>query len=228
MGDILENVDRVRERIAAALERSGRSGQGVTIVGITKTFGPEAVNALIDAGVKDVGENRVQEFLAKRDVVGPGCRWHLVGHLQRNKAPKVVGRFYAVHSVDSLRIAEALDRLGAEGGVRTRVFLQVNTSAEQTKYGFPVEEAVEGALRVAELANMELLGLMTIGPVSVDPAGTRHCFRTLHRLREEINGSLEIPLADLSMGMSEDFEIAIEEGATVVRLGRVLLGERRP
>jgi len=228
MVEIRENVARVRERVAAALERSGRSGQEVTIVGITKTFGPEAVNALIDAGVTDVGENRVQEFLAKRDAVGPRCRWHLVGHLQRNKASKVVGRFHAVHSIDSLRIAEALDRLGAECGARTRVFLQVNTSAEQTKYGFPVEEAAEGALRVAELANLEFLGLMTIGPVSVDPATTRACFRTLRRLREDIEKSLKTPLADLSMGMSEDFEIAIEEGATVIRLGRVLLGERRP
>jgi pyridoxal phosphate enzyme (YggS family) len=223
---IRDNVARVRERVVGALERSGRSGEHVTIVGVTKTFGPEIVDELVRAGIADIAENRLQEFLAKRDRVGEACRWHLVGHLQRNKATKAIGQFHRVHSIDSVRIAEALDRLGRERGVVTKGYVQVNTSRESTKHGFTVAEAVEAAAAIDELANVELDGLMTIGPVSMDEDDTRGCFRTLYRLREQIDRVLQRHLPELSMGMSGDFETAIEEGATVLRLGRVLTGER--
>lgn len=226
MSSIRDNVLRVRERIDAALERAGRSGERVTIVGVTKTFGPDVVDALIDAGIGDIGENRVQEFLAKYREVERTCSWHLVGHLQRNKATKVIGKFFCIQSLDSVRLAETLDRLGGEQGVRTRAFLQVNTSVEESKYGVPADAAGELAAVIAALPNIDLDGLMTIGPVTMDPVQTRKCFKQLYRLREEINRFLDPPLAGLSMGMSGDFEMAIEEGATVVRLGRILTGER--
>jgi pyridoxal phosphate enzyme (YggS family) len=146
--------------------------------------------------------------------------------LQRNKATKVIGRFHLIQSLDSERLAASLDKLGAERGVRTAALLQVNTSGESSKHGFPLEEARDAALKIEQLANVEFEGLMTIGPTSMDPGATRECFRRLYRLRETINRDLGRPLAELSMGMSGDFETAVEEGATIVRLGRILTGER--
>lgn len=226
MSSVRDNVLRVQERLERALERAGRSGERVTIVAVTKTFGPDVVNAVIEAGIEDIGENRVQELLVKQEAVKRPCRWHLVGHLQRNKATKVAGTVHCIQSLDSIRLAETLDRLGRERGVRIRGFLQVNTSVEASKHGFGVDEAVDGAAEIAAMSSIDLNGLMTIGPVSMDPVVTRECFRRLRRLREEINRAVERPLTELSMGMSGDFEAAVEEGATVVRLGRVLTGER--
>lgn len=226
MEKIRDNVLRVRERVQSTLERCGRAGDSVTIVGVTKTWGPEVVDALVQAGIGDIGENKIQEFLGKRDRVTNPCRWHLVGHLQRNKATKAIGAFSCIQSVDSVRIAGALDRLGAERGIRTPVFLQVNTSGEPNKHGFAADEAVERADELSALAHIEVSGLMTIGPVSMDPAETRACFRRLFELRERINRSTKCAPTHLSMGMTGDFEIAIEEGATVVRLGTILTGER--
>lgn len=226
MDSIRDNVMRAREQIAAALERSGRSGDNVTLVGVTKTWGADMVDALVEAGVEDVGENRIQEFLEKQGHVSHKCRWHMIGHLQSNKAVKAVGRFHCIQSLDSLRIAGTLDRLGRERGIATRALLQVNTSGESSKHGFTGDAAEEGAAQIAALGAIELEGLMTIGPVTMDPAGTRLCFRRLFGLRERIRRTTGLPLPELSMGMSGDFEMAIEEGATVVRLGTVLTGTR--
>ncbi len=226
MDSIRDNVMRARERIAAALERSGRSGDNVTLVGVTKTWGADMVDALVGAGIEDIGENRIQEFLEKQGHVSCKCRWHMIGHLQRNKAVKAVGCFHCVQSLDSVRIAGALDRLGRERGVTTRALLQVNTSGESSKHGFAEDAAGDGAAQIAALGAIDLVGLMTIGPVTMDPAGTRQCFRRLFGLRERIRHSTGLQLPELSMGMSGDFEMAIEEGATVVRLGTVLTGTR--
>lgn len=228
MTSIRDNVLRVQERVADALDRAGRSGDRVTVVGVAKTWGPEMVDALVDAGIGDVGENRIQEFLGKCERVNRPCRWHMVGHLQRNKATKAIGRFHYIQSLDSVRLAEALSRLGDERGLSTRALLQVNTSREPSKYGLSAEEAEEAAATIAQLPAINLEGLMTIGPVSIDPSETRRCFQDLYRLRERINRSLEAPLRELSMGMSGDFEAAIEEGATIIRLGTVLTGPRKP
>lgn len=226
MGTIADNVARVRERIEGALARCGRPQGAVTIVAVTKTFGADVVNEVIDAGIADVGENRVQEFLAKRDAVTKPCRWHLVGHLQRNKATKTIGAFHMIQSIDGVRIAQTLDRLGSERGIDTRVLLEVNTSGEEGKHGVTPGEAADVAAEVGALRHVTLDGLMTIGPVSVDPVDTRRCFRLLFGLRERIRAASGLPLPELSMGMTGDFEIAVEEGATIVRLGRVITGER--
>jgi pyridoxal phosphate enzyme (YggS family) len=228
MRDAIEtNVDRVRRRIAGACSRSGRDAAGVTIVGVTKTFGPGVVDALVEAGVGDIGENRIQEFLEKCPLVTRSCRWHFIGTLQRNKATKAVGRFELIQSVDNLELARTLDRIGRERGISTRVLLEVNTSAEPSKHGFAPGELPEAARIASGLKTLSLEGLMTVGPLTDDESAVRASFALLRDLRDRAQDELGRPLAHLSMGMSDDFEIAVEEGATIIRLGRVLLGNRR-
>lgn len=224
---IQQNLQDVRERIDRACSRVGRSPDDVTIVAVTKTHGPDVVDAVVAAGIEDVGENRVQEFLAKANDVTRPCRWHLIGTLQSNKAVKAIGRFTMVHSIDRPKIAQALSRLGVEHDVETRVLIEVRTTNEPTKHGFAADEVPDVAAMIAELPALRLEGLMTLGPLTDDMTAIRRAFQTLFRLKEKLEGSLDRPLPHLSMGMSDDFEIAVEEGSTMVRLGRVLLGSRR-
>lgn len=221
-----QKIDRVRERIGGALERSGRGNENVRIVGVTKTMGHERVLELIRCGITDIGENRIQEFLEKSERVDLPCNWHLIGTLQRNKAGKAIGRFALIQSLDSMKLARTLNRLGGEHNQVTRVLVEVNTSGETTKHGFAPEETEACIGEIAELPYLELAGLMTIGPFTDDTAAQRRAFRSLFDIRGRLERSLSISLPELSMGMSDDFEIAVEEGATIVRLGRVLLGER--
>ncbi|UCF06013.1 MAG: YggS family pyridoxal phosphate-dependent enzyme [bacterium] len=225
---IRDNLERVRERISEAAHKAGRSESEITIVGVTKTFGPEVVTAAVEAGIEDIGENRIQEFLAKSTEVGVPCRWHLVGHLQTNKVNKAVGRFELIHSVDSLKLAEKLSVVGMERGVATKILLEVNTSGETSKYGFAPEEIVEVSDQIILKRGLTLKGLMTVGPWVADTAVVAKAFETLRRCKEEIeNKSTDYnSIQHLSMGMTDDFEIAIAEGSTMVRLGRVLFGER--
>ncbi|UCH84944.1 MAG: YggS family pyridoxal phosphate-dependent enzyme [Candidatus Latescibacterota bacterium] len=224
--EIAENLLRVQERVRGACDRSQRRYEDVTIVGITKTFGPDRVDALVQAGIENVGENRVQEFLDKKPRVTMPCRWHLVGTLQRNKATKVIGQFELIHSVDRIKLAETLSRLGSERARSTHILLEVNTSGESTKHGFGPDEVADVVGRVDEMPRLELDGLMTIGPFTDDLVRVRRAFQRLKRLKEDAERALGRNLRHLSMGMTDDFEIAIEEGATLIRLGRVLLGER--
>lgn len=223
---VQQNVDRVRGRIKTALDRSGRGGSRVTVVGVTKTMGFERVLELVRAGIDDIGENRIQEFLDKSPRVTLPCNWHLIGTLQRNKATKAIGRFALIHSLDSVKLAQALSRLSGERNTVTRALLEVNTSGEATKHGFSPEELEERAGEIAILPALEIAGLMTIGPFTDDANLQRRAFKKLFDLRERLERSLSLDLPELSMGMSDDFEVAVEEGATIVRLGRVLLGER--
>jgi pyridoxal phosphate enzyme (YggS family) len=226
MPSIADNIARVRERVRAALERAGRGANDVTVVAVTKTFGAEVVREVIRGGILDIGENRVQELVAKQEEIGDACRWHLVGPLQRNKAGKVVGRVVLIHSIDGVRIAETVDRVARARGQRVSVLLEVNTSGEASKHGVAPEEAVHVAEAIVRLESVDLDGVMTIGPASTDIAETRACFRTLVGLARELRAATGRKLPVISMGMSEDFEIAIEEGATLIRLGRVITGER--
>ena len=225
---IRENLDLVRGRIAAAAARAGRDPAAITIVAVTKTHGPETVTAAIEAGLADVGENKVQEFLAKSSEVKLPCRWHLVGHLQTNKVAKVIGRFALIQSVDSLRLAEHLSAAGARAGVTTDILLEVNTSGEEAKYGMPPDEVAEACGPIAKLPNIRIRGLMTVGPLAGDAGAIAAAFANLRRLKEEIEAArIEgVSMEHLSMGMTDDFEIAIAEGSTMIRLGRVLFGER--
>ena len=221
--DLADRVAEVRERIRAAVARGGH-GQNVTLIAVTKTYGPDAVLSAWEAGITDVGENRVQEALSKMGEVTVPVRWHLIGHLQRNKA-KVVDRFEMVHSVDSSRLADAVTRVGEERGSAIRSLMQVNVSGEDTKGGLSPAEADREGERWLGLRGLRVEGVMTMAPLDADERTLRETFRGARRVRERL-ASLGHPAAELSMGMSNDYEIAVEEGATMVRLGTVLFGAR--
>ena len=221
--DLADRVAEVRGRIEAAVARGGH-GQPVTIVAVTKTYGPDAANAAWEAGITDVGENKVQEALAKMAGVVVPVRWHLIGHLQRNKA-KSVDRFAMVHSVDSGRLADAVARVGDERGTPVRALMQVNVSGEESKGGLrPDEVGAEGA-RWLGLRGLHVAGVMTMAPFDADERMLRQTFARTRVVLDELV-AIGHPATELSMGMSNDYEIAVEEGATMVRLGTVLFGAR--
>jgi pyridoxal phosphate enzyme (YggS family) len=221
--DLADRVAEVRGRIAKAVVRGGY-GQPVTIVAVTKTYGPEAAAAAWDAGIQDVGENKVQEALSKMDAVAVPVRWHLIGHLQRNKA-KSVDRFALVHSIDSGRLADAVARVGDDRGTPIRALMQVNVVGEESKGGLSPEEAdVEGS-RWLGLRGLRVEGVMTMAPFDADERTLRNVFSGARSVRERLQ-AIGHPAVELSMGMSNDYEIAVEEGATMVRLGTVLFGAR--
>jgi hypothetical protein len=214
------NIKEVEKRIGRACEKAGRSPDEVTLVAVTKTFPPEAVRAAFAAGLRNFGENRVQEAKAKLPELdlNPRPTWHMVGHLQTNKAKEALRLFDIIHSVDSIRLAQELSRK-AEGKIP--ILLEVNISAEGSKYGFSEEELSQAIEQISPLPNLELRGLMTMAPIAADPEEVRPFFRKLRQLRDSLG------LAYLSMGMTDDFEVAIEEGATIVRIGRAIFGERK-
>lgn len=220
-------VAEVREGIERARARAGRTDE-VTLVAVTKTHPPEVVQAAIAAGLADVGENRVQEMEDKVAVVGRrAVRWHLIGHLQRNKAGKAVELADLVHSLDSVRLAEALSREAQRAGATIGALVQVNTSGEESKFGLAADEAVEAVGRMAELPGLRLEGMMTMAPFTDDEGVIRRTFAAARRLRDE--AARQVPAFSgrhLSMGMSNDYEIAVEEGSTLVRVGSTLFGER--
>jgi pyridoxal phosphate enzyme (YggS family) len=220
-------VAEVRERIEAARTRAGRT-QPVTLVAVTKTHPAEMVEAAIRAGVTDVGENRVQELEEKVGAVGrDAVRWHLIGHLQRNKAGKALPLVDLVHSVDSLRLAEALSAAAEKAGVTVRALAQVNVSGEETKGGFEGPGAIDEIGRATELPGIEIVGMMTMAPLTDDLHLIRRTFRAARDLWEEAARQLpRFRAEELSMGMSNDFEVAVEEGATLVRVGSSIFGER--
>jgi len=224
-GALPERLAHVRAEIARRQAIAGRT-HPVTIVAVTKGFGLDAVAAALDAGLTDLGENRVQEALQKLDTpAGRRATWHLIGHLQRNKAKLVAGRFALVHSVDSAALAEELDQRAAAQGARQRVLLQVNVAGEAQKSGCAPAEAPAVARRLAALPHLMLEGLMTIAPFTDAPDVLRRTFRGLRELRDALQEE-GLWLPTLSMGMSADYGTAVEEGATVIRLGTVLFGPR--
>ena len=224
-GALPERLAHVRAEIARRQAIAGRT-HPVTIVAVTKGFGLDAVAAALDAGLTDLGENRVQEALDKIDTpAGRRATWHLIGHLQRNKAKHVAGRFAVVHSLDSVALAEELDRRTGAAGGRQRVLLQVNVAGEAQKSGCAPADAPAVARRVAGLPHLALEGLMTIAPFTDAEDVQRRTFRGLRELRDALQEE-GLWLPTLSMGMSADYGPAVEEGATVIRLGTVLFGPR--
>ncbi len=217
---IPDNLRRVRERIAAACERAGRSPDEVTLVAVTKGFPAAAVAEAYDAGLRDFGENRVQEAVPKIEALaasGRSPRWHLVGHLQTNKVKLAVGLFAILHSVDSVRLAQAISRHARKA---VPILLEVNVAQEASKFGFSPQELPSALDEIARLPKLEVRGLMTVAPLTDDPETVRPVFRRLRELRDAA------ALQELSMGMTDDFEVAIEEGATMVRVGRAIFGPR--
>ena len=218
-----ERVAEIRARIDAAAKRGGH-GQSVTIVAVTKTHGPEAVTAAFEAGLPDIGENRVQEALGKIDQVTAPVRWHLIGHLQRNKV-RSLDRFSLFHALDSSRLADAVNRFGEERGSAIEVLMQVNPVKEETKGGYDMSAVAAESSRLAGLKGLRVKGAMTVARLGADESELRRTFAAVRETRD-ILASSGHPATELSMGMSDDFEIAVEEGATMVRLGSLLFGAR--
>lgn len=228
MSTIAENVERVLERIAASAERAGRSPAGIVLVAVSKTRTASEVEQALRAGITVLGENRVQEAAQKIPQVGLGAEWHMVGHLQTNKARSALGLFDLIHSVDSLRLAEALSRCATDLDRQASVLIQVNTSGEPSKFGVEPEAALDLVGAASRLPSVRVKGLMTIGTFLPDPEDVRPCFARLRALGEEIEraGIRQAEMAYLSMGMTGDFEAAIEEGANMVRVGTAIFGQR--
>jgi PLP dependent protein len=212
--DLAERVAQVRRRV----------GQDVTIIAVTKTYGPDAVEAAWRSGLRDVGENRVQEAVAKMAATQVPVRWHLIGHVQRNKVKEVDG-FALVHSVDSARLADALDEFGVARARAVDVLLQVNTSGELSKYGWAPEDLRAEAERLVERPGVRVRGIMTMAPLDAPVDVLRATFRGAREALAVVRDAGH-PATELSMGMSNDFELAVEEGATMVRLGTILFGAR--
>lgn len=226
MSTIRENYFNVMQRIERAAQRAGRDPKEVKLVAVSKTVEVERIREAIDAGVSILGENYVQEARKKIEEIGRQVEWHFIGHLQTNKAKYAVRLFDLIHSVDSLPLAEELDRRAQKENQIIKVMIEVNLSGEASKFGTEEEKAFELAKEICRLKNLSLIGLMTMPPYFDSPELSRPYFIQLRQLKERLE-KVGIPLKELSMGMSNDFEIAIEEGATYVRVGTAIFGPRK-
>lgn len=226
--EIAENIARVRATIAHAAERVGRTADEITLVAVSKTKPIELVQVAYNQSITNFGENRVQEALAKIEAFHPAdVSWHMIGHLQTNKSAKVVGAFALIHSVDNLHLAQTLNRHAKAHALRQAILLQVNVAGEASKEGMTPEETPTLARQIASLPHLEIRGLMTIAPLVQNPEEVRPVFRGLRLLRDQLRDALaDVNWSHLSMGMTDDYQIAIEEGATIVRVGRAIFGAR--
>lgn len=226
---VRENLLRVQERLAQAAARAGRRAEDITLIGVSKTHPASAIREAYEAGTRHFGENRIQEWEGKRaGTEGLAATWHLIGHLQSNKAARAARLFHSVDSVDDLGLAQRLDRARAEAGItgRLRVLIEVRVAPEETKSGVEIAELPALAEKTAQLPRLQLAGLMCIPPFLENPEQARPHFKNLRVLRDQLTEELGMALPVLSMGMSHDFEVAIEEGATEVRVGTALFGTR--
>lgn len=217
----MQSLTTVQNKIAEAAKRSGRDPSEITLVAVTKTHGADVINEAVAAGVTDIGENKVQEILAKYDDVTSGVRWHLIGHLQTNKVKSIVDKVCMIHSVDSLHLAEEINKRCKAIGKTMDILIQVNAAGEEQKSGVAPKDVLPLYNEVSKLENLRVRGLMQIAPETDNPESIRKYFKEVKEIFDSIPG-----LDVLSMGMSGDYEIAIEEGATMVRIGSAIFGER--
>ncbi len=223
---IAENLERVRAHISDAAHRAGRAEEAVHLVAVSKTWPASAVQEAAAAGQLDFGENRVQELLEKAPACPSELIWHLIGHLQGNKVRKALPLSALIHSVDSQKLAEEISRIAGELELTARILLQVNVASDDAKFGFPVEEIRRKFEGIARLPHIEIKGLMTVPPFEENPEKVRPHFAALRKLRDSLANEHGQSLSELSMGMSHDFEGAIAEGATLVRVGSAIFGTR--
>ncbi|MDB5053595.1 MAG: YggS family pyridoxal phosphate enzyme [Bacilli bacterium] len=222
-----ERIESVERRIVAACARSGRKREEVQIIAVTKYVTEKITGEVIRSGLNKVGENRWQDAQAKWEAFATEAEWHFIGHLQTNKVRDVIGKFQYIHSLDRLTLAEELNKKALSLGIQVNCFIQLNVSGEETKYGLPPDQLFTFAEQLSKLSALNIVGLMTMAPHEEEAEKVRPVFRELRNLRDELNSrqifTCEIP--HLSMGMSNDFEVAIEEGATWIRLGSILVGK---
>ena len=226
MEEVGANLEMVQSRIAAAVAKSGRSADDVQLIAVSKKQDAEKVRAAFDAGQAIFGESRVQEARVKIPLLPGAVRWHFIGHLQKNKIRHALPLFELFHSVDSLALAKDIERIAAEEGVRPRVLLEINVAGEGSKIGFSPDAVVDAMEPLLQLGRLEIEGLMAIPPLAPEAEASRPFFVMLRELRDRLEHDFGIGLPQLSMGMSNDYEIAIEEGATLVRVGTAIFGER--
>jgi pyridoxal phosphate enzyme (YggS family) len=232
-GAIQPRLEHVRERITNAAERSGRPPETIQLIAITKGHPIEAITAAFALGLNQIGENRVEEALRKQELLSdPAITWHMVGHIQSRKAADIPGNFSMVHSIDRMKIAERISRFNSDRDDRVPILLECNVSGESTKAGWNCADPktwpaiLPQFAQIAQLPGIEIRGLMTMAPWVQDETILRSTFKSLRTLKEYLSRELTIQLPELSMGMTDDYEIAVEEGATMLRLGRALFGER--
>ena len=226
MSNIAANIKDIIHRMKLAAERAGRKEESVKLVAVTKTIDVSRIKEAIESGITVIGENRVQEARDKYKEIGKEVQWHLIGHLQTNKVKYIFDIFSLIHSVDSLSLAEEIQRRGENKGLNTDILIEVNLSGEKTKFGVLPEKAIGLIKGISKFKNINIQGLMTIPPFSESPKDSRKYFKMLRILKDDVQKE-GIEMKELSMGMSGDFEVAIEEGATMVRIGTAIFGERR-
>ena len=225
---VAENLEQVRRRVAAAAERAGRNADEITLISVSKTKPVELLMEAYEAGSRDFGENKVQEMTQKIEEMPKDIRWHMIGHLQRNKVKYLIGKTELIHSVDSLRLAEEISRLSVRENVTSDILIEVNVAEEESKFGITTDDTVELVKEVAKLPGIHICGLMTIAPYVENAEENRNIFRQLRELSVDIASKNidNVTMHFLSMGMTGDFEVAIEEGATHVRVGTGIFGAR--
>ena len=225
---VCENYLAVEEKVKEACRRAGRNRDEVTLIAVSKTKPMSMMEELLPLGVVDFGENKVQELTAKEEALPSGLHWHMIGHLQRNKVKYIVDKAYLIHSVDSLRLAEAVSQEAVKKGVTANILIEVNVAGEDSKFGVAPEETAALAEAISKLPNIAVKGLMTIAPFVENAEENREVFRYLRKLSVDIEEKKfnNVTMAVLSMGMTGDYEVAIEEGATMVRVGTGIFGER--
>jgi PLP dependent protein len=226
MPSIAENLERVRAQIAQAAAKAGRSSDDVELVAISKTHEAEKVREAVEAGQTLFGESRVQEARVKIPELPSNLRWHFVGHLQKNKIRHALPLFELIHSVDSLALAEDINRIAEDVGLHPRVLIEVNVAGEGSKFGFTPEKLRAEMEALLALPRLSILGLMTIPPIAEEAEASRKYFTELRQLRDRVQTEFHVDLAQLSMGMTQDYAVAVEEGATLVRVGTAIFGER--
>lgn len=226
MTDISHNLESIKQQITDAARRSGRAPEAIRLLAVSKTYPPETIRLAFDAGQIHFGENRVQEALDKIPLLPSEIEWHLIGHLQTNKVRKVLPLCAWIHSIDSLKIAAAINRVAGELDLTAKIYLQVNIARDEAKFGFSPSEIRQSLDQLQTMEHLHIEGLMTIPEFTDDSQKTRSHFAALRELRDELKTRSGLALPGLSMGMSHDFTIAIEEGATIVRVGSAIFGKR--
>lgn len=226
MSSIAENLERVREQIAQAAANAGRLVDDVELVAISKTHDASKVREAVEAGQKLFGESRLQEARVKIPELPSNLRWHFVGHLQKNKIRQALPLFELIHSVDSLALAEDMNRIAEEEGLHPRVLIEVNVAGEGSKFGFQSEKLFSEIESLLGLARLSILGVMCIPPIADEAEASRKYFVQLRELRDRLQTEFHVDLAQLSMGMTQDYAVAVEEGATLIRVGTAIFGER--
>ena len=225
---VKEQLKEVQARIEAACRRAGRDPEEVTLIAVSKTKPASMIEEAYEEGIRDFGENKVQEILEKQPILPQDIRWHMIGHLQRNKVKQVIDRAVLIHSVDSVRLARQIEEEAARKNIQVDILLEINVAREESKYGFFLEEVEEALKEISQFSHLTVKGLMTIAPFVEDPEENRDIFKKLSQLFIDIKSKNidNVTMDVLSMGMSGDYEVAIEEGATMVRVGTSIFGSR--